>query len=322
MSVQLTQMCTAPPKSSSTLQSSSAPTNTTTQPMQCSKPPSNLNSNREASSLTASQPKVSGKVSYSTIHNWGPVVGRSPTSCTTERYIPSYSSENNNSEEWDKITSQYPSRQEYEEYNSNIEEGNTIIGNNNRQANYGKQYNCIVENDKTKCDLVVINEDGALAATYADGEGVVCLGQGEEILGVTLSDESSCSQKCSQDPLCAGYTHTGNHCILQNHNIITKNAGEVLGQYSPGIKTNIKNCRFQNGKCVENGFEIVQKNCHGIFPQDHLSITECENTEVEALNKVGKKLEVMKPFQNRDADPFIPPSANDSSTMPVYEKAK
>ena len=271
---------------------------------------------------------ASAKTTYSTLHNWGPVVVRTMPGCSVERMDNHYSSETHDPETWEKIVEQIPDRERYAKYNTGILEENTIIGTNNRQANYGAaQYGCVVPDTK-ECYPVIVSDDSTVAGSMADAEVAVCL-YGEEILNVDLStNESDCAAKCSSDKLCAAYTFTGNQCILQNGLIQTQQPGFILGQHSDGLKTRVRHCNFvhkENGDIICEDEPNQEKNCFGPFPPDRFDVTQCHTTAVEGEKHFFERMEVLRSLEWKAAttvEPGVPPPANDSSVMPVYEEKK
>lgn len=320
MSVKLTQQCSAPPSSSSTSLDSSAP-------QQCQAPPPQQTSlNRtDDPPPTGNSPttEAKSKGGYTTLNNWGPVVKRTSTgSCTIKRTIQPYASEKHNPEKWEKIVAPLElRRREYEQYNTNVVENNTIIGNNQRRANYGEQYNCDLGGARgSACTEIPITSDGTLAASLDKAETTICMDNRNEILGIeSIQTESECASKCSSNKQCAGFTVVGTECILQNASILTKNPGFVLGQYTEGIQTKIRHCHFENGECVEE-IPKAAESCHGPFPTDRFSVASCLS-EVDGLKQTTNRLQVLVPFrENKYVEPGVPPPANRQLVIPRYEK--
>lgn len=295
----------------------------------CSGPPKKSNHPPAPAVKAPSQMASAKTTSYSTLHNWGPVVVRTMPGCNVERMGNRYSSETHDPETWEKIMDQIPGRERYAKYNSGILEENTIVGTNDRRANYGatSQYGCAVP-DAKECYPVIISDEGTVAGSMADAEVAVCL-YGEEILNVDLTtNESDCAAKCSNDALCAAYTFTGNQCILQNGLIQTRQPGFILGQYSDGLKTRVRHCNFaheENGDIVCQDEPSQEKNCFGPFPPDRFDITQCHTTAAEGEKHFFERMEVLQSLEWKAAttvEPGVPLPANDSSAMPVFEEKK
>ena len=321
-SIRLAQMCSKPPTAMSSSQQESAPA-------QCSRPPNTASTTlQNAAPQTTSKPTTSNKITYTTVNNWGPVIGRtSSVPCNLERTLVDFSSESVNPEEWERIMARYEERrQEFSKFNQDEDKGNTVIGTNGRQPNHETQYACQFPK-VDECLPVLITEDGTLA-NLKNAEQVVCLGNGDEIIDVkNTSSESECSQQCDSNNVCAGYTFTGGQCVLQNSLILTQNPGYILGQQSFGVNTRIKHCSFEGeGKdsvCIPE--KDTEKNCFRTAGVDALPITSCPSTPEEGLQELKTNLQPLDPFEFNTTTmnatiPGTPPPANDSSIMPVYEK--
>lgn len=316
MSVTLTQQCSPP---SSTSLNSSAP-------QQCQAPPPQRTSLNRTDNPTPAKNSAAAAKSiggYTTLNNWGPVVKRTSTgSCTVERTIQPYASEKHNPDKWEKIVAPIElRRREYEKYNTNVVENNTLIGNNRRRANYGEQYHCDLGGARdSTCTEIPITSDGTVSATAEKADATICMDNRNEILGIeSVKSDSECASKCSANKQCAGYALVGDHCILQNASILTKNPGFVLGQYTEGMQTKIRHCIFQNGECVEE-IPKNEESCHGPFPIDRFSITSCRSKE-DGLKKTAERLQVLAPFRkNEYVEPGIPPPAERQLVLPNYKK--
>lgn len=313
MSVKLTQQCSAPPSSTS-LDSSA--------PQQCQAPPEQTSLNRTEGTPPTSAQTATKSTGYTTLNNWGPVVKRTSTgSCTIGRTIQPYASEKHNSDKWEKIVAPLElRRRKYEEYNTDVVEmkNNTLIGNNQRRANYGEQYNCDLGGARgSACTEIPITSDGTVAATADKAEATFCMDNRNEILGIeSVKTESECASKCSANKQCAGFAVVGKECILQNASILTKNPGFVLGQYTEGIQTKIRHCQFENGECIEE-ISKAEQSCHGPFSTDRFSVASCLS-EAEGLKRTVERLQVLAPFRE-NIEPGVPPPANRQLVIPRYE---
>ncbi len=320
-SISLAQMCSKPPTA---MQSSSG----NSAPKQCSRPPTNTSTTLQNTESVKEQKKPTVSATYTTVKNWGPIVGRtSSSSCNMERTLTHYSSESVNSEEWEKSMDRFSDRRkEFSRYNADLDKGYTVIGTNGRQPNHESDYACQYP-DSEQCLPVLITEDGTVA-NLNNAEQVVCLGNGDEIIDVqNLSLESECAQQCNSNNQCVGYTFTGGQCILQNALLLVQNPGYILGQYSVGVDTKIKHCSFEgkgiDSVCIHES--DTEKTCHSIGGTDALPITSCANTLEEGLQELKTNLQPLDPFEYDTKTlnatlPGTPPPANDSSIMPVYEK--
>jgi hypothetical protein len=319
-SIRLAQMCSKPPPTEmSSNKGGSAPA-------QCSRPPNAGSTTLQTSA--AAPATTTNKITYTTVNNWGPVIGRtSSLPCNIERTLVDFSSESVNPEEWKKTMANYEERrQDFSKFNQDEDKGNTVIGTNDRQPNHETQYACQYP-DVNNCLPVLITEDGTLS-NLQNAEHVVCLGNGDEIIGVeNISSESECSQQCDANNVCAGYTFTGGQCILQNSLLLTQNPGYILGQHSLGVSTRIKHCSFEsegkNSVCIPK--KDTEKNCFRTAGVDALPITSCPGTLEEGLQELKTNLQALDPFEFNTKTmnatiPGTPPPANDSSIMPVYEK--
>jgi len=258
------------------------------------------------------------------------VVVRSRAGCNFERLTDNYKSEDHQSGEWETVIENIPNREKYAKYNTGITEGNTIVGTNDRQANYGSknQYGCTVPN-ADDCHPIIISDEGTVAGSMENAEVAVCL-YGEEILNVVpTTNETDCAVTCNANKLCAAYTYAaGNQCIMQNGLVQTQNPGFVLGQYSDGLNTRVRHCNFthkENGDIVCEDETSQEKNCFGPFPQDRFDITQCHPTAGEGTKKYFERMEVLATMEWKSAttvEPGVPPPANDSSVLPVFEENK
>ena len=314
MSVNLSQ-CSVPPSGDNPTSLESSEYDA---PAQCSAPPQTTLSREEEET----PPTPSGTDGYTTLNNWGPVIRRGSTKdCIIGRTVQEYSSADHNSQQWNAIMeTKQEQRKPYNKYNSNIIEGNTIIGNNYRRANYGNQYNCHLDTEQN-CGDVPITGDGTVASSQDTMETSVCLNVDNEILGIgKVETEAECASKCSSDKKCAGYTFSGTQCILQNSQLVTKHPGFVLGQYSAGVQTKVRHCNFQNGECVQE--EQEARSCHGPFTKDRFPITECYNQKEGEDNRM-QKLQVLAPFQLKSPttiEPGVPPPARPMFVFPQQQE--
>lgn len=304
-STMLAQMCSGPPKKTNSVQAPPKP-----------------------SAQMASKP--TGKTSsYTTLHDWGPVVVRySREDCTVDRLSQNYASEDHAPDLWNAVVANLPGRAEYAQYNTAVEEGNSVVGTNSREANFGaSQYGCTLPLAK-ECHPVIITDEGTVAGSMKDAEVAVCL-SGDEILNVGRStSESDCAAKCSADRLCAAYTFTGNQCILQNGLMQTQNPGYLLGQHSAGLKTHVRHCNFvykEDGEIVCEDEPQKEKNCFGPFPPDRFDITECHPNQREGQAHFFERMEpltVMEWKSSTTVEPGVPPPANDTSVLPNFGEEK